>query len=167
MWHVSCATAQYPPRAYLIVNNNTEPSSATPFTGSGFTWRPSRPDYLPDLRNVVVPDSNKHNTSIIMDISQLPTRIFSYMVWDGMKSLFEAAMPTAMINYGEVHEVSVTSNHPWHLHIYNLMVSKHWDARTLCVVQHACCVALGLGTLSSRAAAANRSQGTKLVSCGT
>jgi hypothetical protein len=125
VWHVSCATAQYPPRAYLIVNNNTEPSSATPFTGSGFTWRPSRPDYLPDLRNVVVPDSNKHNTSIIMDISQLPTRIFSYMVWDGMKSLFEAAMPTAMINYGEVHEVSVTSNHPWHLHIYNLMVSKH------------------------------------------
>jgi hypothetical protein len=111
---------QYPPRAYLIVNNSTPPSSATPFTSVGLgTWSPVRPAYLPQLVNAVVPDANKHNATIgFVKIS--PFTFTS--TWDHTVQVFDPSFPNAVLQYGSIHEVSITRNHPWHLHIYNMMV---------------------------------------------
>lgn len=94
--------------AQLVVGSGTV-TAATPFTSSGGTWQPGRPNYLRDVSTEDVDETY----SIQMTAAQINGASY-YMGVPALRSF----------DYGTLQQWTISSSgaHPFHLHVYHMQI---------------------------------------------
>jgi len=87
---------------------NAGPVEPNPFPMK--EWNPARPSSLQNITSVAVPDANRLSLTI-------KRQTINDLEWN-------ASTPMSTIAFGEVHEweLSDTTEHPFHLHLYHMLV---------------------------------------------
>jgi len=99
-------------------------TKATPFASGHRQWRPSRPDYLPDLRSL--PGANEF--AIRMDgcrlVNGVPKCFINNTEWD-------KDVPIGDFEFDTLQEWRLigTDQHPFHLHIYHQQIVRDCGTR--------------------------------------
>lgn len=104
------------------------PVVPSPFGDNGTTWSPVRPAHLANLGTAIVPQGNRKHASISFGGTPPPGGSFAFSFdWGNVtgpiqRRTYEADVANDVWSLNQVYEINISSFHPWHLHIYEMLV---------------------------------------------